>query len=141
MEVLAKFTDVIAIMVDDLIPETEGSEEPKVVIEAVKDWGTWDYSMGEQGHEGGISHFVEVDFDASVRLRDLDIVSVSRIQNGMCIYLAYPVDIGIVDTEELLPVPFDTEAPPLNDILICSWESLQGCMPEDYWTDAQAVNC
>ena len=141
MQVMAKFRDVTAIMVQEETPEADSSEQPKVVIEAVKEWGGWDPYLADEEQQGNVSHFVELEIDASVRFEGLNIRSVPRINNSMCIYLAYPTDIAIIDTEESLPVPFEPEAPPISDIVVCSWLSLEGSKPEDCWIDAPAVNC
>ena len=106
MRVLSKLMEVKAIWVREHIPEPEGGEEPRIVIEAVRDWGDWDLSLGEHGHQGYRSNFVELDIDSEISFEELEIQRISWIDSSLCVYLPSPTDIAIVDTGKLLNVPF-----------------------------------
>ena len=106
VRVLSKLMEVKAIWVREHIPEPEGGEEPRIVIEAVRDWGDWDLSLGEHGHQGYRSNFVELDIDSEISFEELEIQRISWIDSSLCVYLPSPTDIAIVDTGKLLNVPF-----------------------------------
>ena len=124
MRVLAKLMEVLAIWVRELVPEPEGKEEPKIVIEAVRDWGDWDLSLGEHGHQGYRSNFVELDIDSEIGFEDLEIQRISRINSSLCVYLLYPTDIAVVDTGKLFDVPFEPLEVPLSSIVISGLNNL-----------------
>lgn len=118
MQMLAKVMDVIEISVHEKIPGPEGKEEPRIILHAIKDRGKWDFALGENGEQGFVANFFELDIDTVVHFEGLDIKSVTKIERSTWLEFYEPIDIAIVDTEELLPVPFRPEEPPFSNIVV-----------------------
>lgn len=134
MKILAKFMKVNAILIAERIPEPEGTEEPEIIIEAIKEWGEWDFSLGEKGTQGYLANFIELDIDSSLILEGLEVERISWINNAMCVYFPYPTDIVIVDTGEILESVFEPLESPLSSIIISNlrnYETVMFALPEN----------
>lgn len=146
MEILARFNDVKSICIHEYIPQPEGQEEARILLQAVKKFGEWDAVPGEgdrvliskQGYSG---NFVELDFDAVIRFNGLDIMEVGRSGHCLCVHFFQPTDIAIIDTESLAMSPLDPEQPPRAEFLISALGKLEAPLHADHWARKSAREC
>lgn len=146
METLARFNDVKSICIHEYIPEPEGQEEARIVLQAVKKFGEWDAVPGEgdrvliskQGYAG---NFVELDFDAVIRFNGLDIMEVGRSGHCICVHFYRPTDIAIMDTEQLVRSPLDPEKLPRAEVVISALGSLEAPLHADPWANKSVPEC
>lgn len=146
MEMLARFNDVKSICIHEYIPEPEGQEEGKILLEAVKKFGEWDAVAGEgdrtliskQGYSG---NFVELDFDTVIRFNGLDIMEVGRSGPCICVHFFQPTDIAIIDTETLVMPPLDLQKPPRAEVVISALDRVEAPLHADPWANKSVREC
>jgi hypothetical protein len=146
METLARFNDVKSICIHDYIPQPEGQEEARILLQAVKNFGEWDAVTGEGGRvliskQGYSGNFVELEFDAVIRFKGLDIMEVGRSGHCLCVHFFGPTDIAIIDTEELVMSPLDPEKPPRAEVLISALANLEAPLHADPWANKSVREC